>query len=73
MSQSLVMSFVTSNGGKASISVSGVKENISSAQAEALMNIIIENNYFNTKNGELVAINSAKVVEKNEKDLISKN
>ncbi len=70
MMQTLVMSFITSNGGKASMSISGVKEDITSAQAEALMNLIIAKNYFDTKNGALVAINNAKVVKKDEEKLI---
>lgn len=70
MSFTLSLSFITSNGSKSSISIAGVRENITKAEVENLMNLIIDNNFFETKNGSLVAINSAKVVKKEEDTII---
>ncbi|MNM81124.1 hypothetical protein D3C81_931150 [compost metagenome] len=70
MSFILSLSFITSNGSKSSISISGVRENLTKAEVENLMNLIIDNNFFETKNGSLIAINSAKVVKKEEDTII---
>lgn len=70
MSFTLSLSFITSNGSKSSISISGVRPNLTKEEVENLMNLIIDNNFFETKNGSLVAINSAKVVKKEEDTII---
>ncbi|WP_238902922.1 DUF2922 domain-containing protein [Clostridium sp. YIM B02506] len=70
MSYTLSLSFITSNGSKSSISISGVRPNLTKEEVENLMNLIIDNNFFETKNGSLVAINSAKVVKKEEDTII---
>lgn len=70
MSYTLSLSFITSNGSKSSISISGARPNLTKEEVENLMNLIIDNNFFETKNGSLVAINSAKVVKKEEDTII---
>jgi hypothetical protein len=70
MSNILSISFITSNGSKASLSIADVRENITKEEIESLMNLIIEKDYFETKNGSLIAINAAKIVKKEENKVI---
>jgi len=70
MSNVLSISFITSNGSKASLSIADVRENITKEEIESLMNLIIEKGYFETKNGSLIAINAAKIVKKEESKVI---
>ncbi len=70
MSNVLSISFITSNGSKASLSIADVRENVTKEEIERLMNLIIEKGYFETKNGSLVAINAVKIVKNEENKLI---
>ena len=49
-----ILTFNTEAGKKASLNINGIKENITSEQANALMDTIISNNIFNTKSGGYV-------------------
>ena len=58
------MTFTTSNGDKSTISIEGVKENLTKAEASTLMDTIIEKDIFLTKNGTLTGKYSAQLVQK---------
>lgn len=64
MEHSLSMSFLTETGAKSSFNISGVKENLTQEEAIDLMDTIIENNVFVTKNGAYVKKSDAKLVAK---------
>lgn len=60
----LTMTFITSTGAKSSMTVSGVKEDITKEQISGLMDKIIEKNIFETKSGALVSKSGANVTER---------
>ena len=64
MEFTLSMTFLTSLGEKSTMSVSDVKENLTQAEAEALMDAIIANDIFETKKGTLVGKSAAQVTER---------
>ena len=64
MEFTLSMTFTTSNGDKSTISIEGVKENLTQSEASALMDAIIEKDIFLTKNGTLTGKYSAQLVQR---------
>ncbi|WP_238906838.1 DUF2922 domain-containing protein [Clostridium sp. YIM B02506] len=70
MERSLTLTFVTSNGSKATLTIQGVKDGLTKEQVKALMDVIISNNIFLTKNGSLLSPSKAKVTEKSSRDMI---
>jgi len=64
MEYTLSMVFLTDKGLKSTLSVSGVKANISQAQANTLMDIIIAKNIFLPTAGALVKKDSAQLSER---------
>ena len=64
MEYSLSMTFVTETGDKVSMTVSGVKSNISQAEVSTLMDTIIAKDVFLTKNGSLSAKYSAQLTQR---------
>jgi len=64
MEYTLSMTFLTDLGVKSTLSVSGVKTTITEAQANALMDKIIEKNIFLTTTGALAKKESAQLSEK---------
>ena len=60
----LTLTFNTEAGKKASLTINGVKEDITSEQANALMDTIISNDIFNTKSGGYVSKVDAKLTER---------
>jgi hypothetical protein len=60
----LSMIFVTEQGLKSTISISGVKSTITQAQVNSLMDIIIAKNIFLPTSGALVSKDDAKLVER---------
>ena len=60
----LTMTFITSTNAKSSMTVSGVKEDITKEQISGLMDKIIEKNIFETKSGSLASKNGANVTER---------
>ncbi len=64
MEYSLSMTFVTETGDKVSMTVSGVKSDISQAEVSTLMDTIIDKNVFLTKNGSLTAKYSAQLTQR---------
>ena len=64
MEYTLSMVFLTDKGLKSTLSVSGVKANISQAQANTLMDTIIAKNIFLPTAGALVKKDSAQLNER---------
>ena len=64
MEHSLSLVFITSNGSKSSITIPDVRDDLSNEEVKELMQIIIENNTFLTKNGTLITPYSAKMVSR---------
>lgn len=64
MEFTLSMTFTTSNGDKSTISIEGVKENLTQAESSTLMDTIIEKDIFLTKNGTLTGKYSAQLLQK---------
>ena len=52
----LVMTFITESGEKASLSVNGIKEDLTAEETAAAMDVIIAKNAFITKSGDLMII-----------------
>ena len=60
----LTLTFNTEAGKKASLTITDVKETITSDEANALMDAIISNDIFNTKSGGYVSKVEAKLTER---------
>ena len=60
----LTLTFMTEAGVKSSLTITDVKSSITSEAANELMDKIIENNIFNTKNGAFVSKVEAKLTER---------
>ena len=60
----LAMTFLTSTGAKSTMSISGVKSDITKEQISTLMDTIIEKNIFQTKSGTLAGKSGANVTER---------
>ncbi|QLY78755.1 DUF2922 domain-containing protein [Clostridium intestinale] len=64
MEHSLSLVFITSNGSKASITIQDVRDDLTNEDVKELMQVIIANDTFLTKNGALVTPYSAKKISK---------
>ena len=64
MEYTLSMTFVGANGEKSTISITGVKEELNQEEASALMDTLIEQDIFVTKNGNLVSKYSAELIKR---------
>ncbi len=60
----LTMTFTTEIGEKSSMTISGVKGDITKEEISALMDKIIEKNIFETKHGSLTGKSGANVTER---------
>ncbi|WP_283624723.1 DUF2922 domain-containing protein [Clostridium butyricum] len=60
----LTLTFMTETSKKNSLTISGVKEDVTSEQANALMDNIIANDIFETKNGAYISKVGAKLTER---------
>ena len=60
----LTLTFMTEAGVKSSLTITDVKSSVTSEAANELMDTIIENNIFNTKNGAFVSKVDAKLTER---------
>ena len=60
----LTLTFNTEAGKKVSLTITDVKETITSDEANALMDTIISNDIFNTKSGGFVSKVDAKLTER---------
>ena len=54
MEKTLEMEFKTANGGKKVISVSNPRENVTAAEAQAVMDAIVSGDVFETTTGKVV-------------------
>ena len=61
----LMMTFITESGDKATLSVSGLKEDLTAGEIGAAMDVIIAKNAFITKGGDLKGKYGAKIVSRN--------
>ncbi len=64
MEYSLQMVFICETGERSSITISEVKPGLTNTDVIALMDTLIAQNIFGTKNGELVSKYSAQVVQR---------
>ncbi|WP_244834501.1 DUF2922 domain-containing protein [Clostridium sp. BJN0001] len=69
MHYTLTMTFLTTQGLKTTISVTDVKEDVTSEKVKSLMQLIIDKNVFNSSKGSLVSISSAAVTQKETTEL----
>jgi hypothetical protein len=69
MEYSLNMEFLTSGSKKVTFTVSGVKDNLTDAEANTLMDAIIAQNIFTTTSGDLVKKSAAHIVSKQSKEI----
>ena len=60
----LTLTFMTEAGKKSSLTITDVKESVTSEEANALMDNIISNNIFNTKSRAFVSKVEAKLTER---------
>lgn len=60
----LAMTFVTEQGIKSTISISGVKSTLTQAEANALMDTIIAKNVFVVNSGAFIRKDSAQLTER---------
>jgi len=64
MEYTLNMVFLTAGSKKVTFSVSAIKENLSHAETNALMDAILAQNIFTTSSGDLAKKDSAQIVAK---------
>ncbi|MDF2950099.1 DUF2922 domain-containing protein [Clostridium intestinale] len=64
MKLSLILTFLTSNGERSTLTISDVKNGITPEDVAELVAVILRENIFATKNGDLVTFKSARVDEK---------
>lgn len=60
----LTLTFLTETGSKSSLTITGVKDSVTSEQANTLMDNILSNDIFETKNGAFVSKVEAKLTER---------
>ena len=60
----LTLTFMTETGKKNSLTISGVKSDLTSEQANTLMDTIITNNIFETNNGAYISKVESKLTER---------
>ena len=63
--KSLVMTFLNSEGSRASITIAGVKDTVTETEVAAAMDVVIAANIFNSSGGDLVSKHSAQITERN--------
>lgn len=61
---SLALTFVCENTKKSTISIDGVKTDLTDEQVQTLMDTIVEKSIFSSKNGAFVSKDSAKLIKK---------
>jgi hypothetical protein len=63
--KSLVMTFLNEEGSRASITLPGVRDDVSELEVSAAMDSIIGSNIFESSGGDLVTKHSAQIAERN--------
>lgn len=64
MEYSLSMTFLTTTNAKATITISGIKEDLTKEQVSGLMDTLIAKNVFSTKSGDLASKSGASITKK---------
>ena len=64
MEYSLTLTFLTTSGQKASLTIENVKTNLTDPEIATLMNTILEKNIFLTKNGSYTEKVQAQITQK---------
>lgn len=67
--RSLVMTFLNQQGVRATLSLPGVREDITEQEVSVVMDSIVARNLFNSAGGDLIAKHSAQVTERQVTDL----
>jgi hypothetical protein len=62
--KTLMMTFLNQEGARASISLPGVRDDVTAEEVAATMDLIISRNVFESSGGDLVAKHSAQVTER---------
>ena len=63
--KTLVMTFLNRLGSKASVTLPGVKSDVTQSEISAAMDVIITKNIFESSGGDLVTKHSAQITERN--------
>ncbi|MEZ0537152.1 DUF2922 domain-containing protein [Caldicellulosiruptoraceae bacterium PP1] len=71
--KTLVLTFRTQNGKSFRISIPEPKENITQNEINQAMTLIIQKNIFASSNGDIVAIDNARIVDRNVSELLTAN
>lgn len=64
MEQALAMTFLTADGEKSTLSISGVRSNLAKDEINALMDALIAKNIFKTNSGDLVKKSGAQITQR---------
>jgi len=62
--KNLVMSFMNEEGKKASVTLNGVREDVTDAEVSTVMDTIVGKNIFQSSGGDLKVKDSAQLVER---------
>ncbi|WP_315069129.1 DUF2922 domain-containing protein [uncultured Clostridium sp.] len=64
MEQALAMTFLTADGEKSTLSISGVRSNLAKDEINALMDTLIAKNIFKTNSGDFVKKSGAQITQR---------
>lgn len=67
--KTLVMTFLNEMGARASITLPGIRDDITEAEVSAAMDVVIAKNIFATTGGDLKTKHAAQITERNVTDL----
>lgn len=70
MARKLLMSFITSLGGKSSMNLDEPKVGLTEAEVRTVMDSFITNNLFNTTTGNITGVKAAEIVTTTTETLI---
>lgn len=70
--KTLLMTFINEEGAKSSISLSGIKDDLSQTDVAAAMDVVIAKNIFQSKGGNLKSKSAAQITERNVTELTVK-
>jgi Protein of unknown function (DUF2922). len=63
--KTLLMTFLNAEGSKASVTIPGVKDDVTEAEVSAAMDAIIAKNIFSSNGGDLKSKQAAQITERN--------
>ncbi|WP_034855681.1 DUF2922 domain-containing protein [Clostridium intestinale] len=64
MKYSLTLTFLTANGERSTLTIADIKSDITPEDVAELIAVILRENIFTSKNGDLVSFKSARIDEK---------